>query len=131
MTKTAADETDGTRSVVESMYEALLSGDAATLATMFTDDLVVRQPAYLPWGGTYRTPAGAIEVAGKIMEHLDMSQLKVDRVVADGADAIGFLRFPDRTTGDDVMVAEHLTVRDGRIAEACLYYHDTQAVPLS
>ena len=130
MTKTAADETDGTRSVVESMYEALLSGDAATLATMFTDDLVVRQPAYLPWGGTYRTPAAVAEISGKIMEHLDLSRMKVDRVLVDGTEAIGFLRIPDRA-GDDVIVAEHLTVRDGRIAEACLYYHDTQAVPLS
>ncbi|MFF4836722.1 hypothetical protein [Streptomyces sp. NPDC001315] len=58
-------------------------------------------------------------------------KMTIERIVVDGDTAIGLLRFPDLTTGENVVVAEELIVRDGKVAEARLDCHDTQAVPLN
>ncbi|MER7689662.1 nuclear transport factor 2 family protein [Streptomyces sp. NPDC097610] len=123
---------NATKRVAERRHDdALLSGGLTTLGNLFADDLVVRQPPYLPWGAEHRTLAGVAALTGPISEHLNAMKMTVDRIVADGDTAIGLLRFPDLKTGENVIVAEELTVRDGKVAQARLYYHDTQAVPLN
>ncbi|MFJ5845517.1 nuclear transport factor 2 family protein [Streptomyces sp. NPDC092903] len=131
MTKTPTETTEETRRLARAMYDAFQSGDATALGEVFAEDLVDHQPPFLPWGGDYHTLAGFGALGEKISAYLDVAGMRVERILADGDKAIGLLRFPDLKTGEDTVVIEEVTVRDGKVVETRLYYNDTKGIPLN
>jgi ketosteroid isomerase-like protein len=116
------------REVVTAVYKAGAGGDVETLLGLMADDLVVEEPWFLPYGGTYETPQGLAELFGKIGAVLDVTQMQIDYLVCDADHVIGIIRIPDRRTGHDVLLAEESTVRDGKVARMRIFFHDTQSL---
>lgn len=120
--------TDASRKAVEKMYAAGISGDIEGMMTLLAEDVVVHEPPFLPYGGDHHGHAGFTELFASINEYLDMAQVKVDRIIADGPWVIAVMRIPDRVTGKDVILSDELLVHDGTITELRIYFHDAQSL---
>ncbi|WP_327241882.1 FAD-dependent oxidoreductase [Streptomyces sp. NBC_01320] len=126
---------------------AVMSENVATLSTflgrlakretmrqaleLVDDDFVAQEPASLPYGGTYRGPAGLLDMlrAVNAVVRLDvkdvrlnevgefvMARVEVDIVARESGEA-----FPTR-------VVELYTVANGLIKKLDIFYHDTAAI---
>lgn len=125
---TAAAATARSREVVSAVYDAGARGDVKAFLSLMADDLTVEEPWFLPYGGTYHSPQGLAELFGKIGTVLDVARMRVDYLVCDGEHVIGIIRIPDRRTGQEVLLAEESTVRDGKVARIRIFFHDTQSL---
>ncbi len=56
--------TETNRRIVTEMYEAGQRGELETFFGHVADDVVLTEPAYLPYGGTYRGAGAVREVFG-------------------------------------------------------------------
>lgn len=116
-------ETENTRKVVQAMYQAALAGDMAGATATMAEDLIVHEPLFLPWGGISHGKQAFIDLLGRIGTHLDMSSLILERLVVDGDMAVSYM---SGTThgGRYLLASERSTVRDGKIVEITVFYHD-------
>jgi uncharacterized protein len=121
-------KTAETRAVVAAMYEAAIAGDIATVMAALSPDVIVHEPSFLEIGGLVRGREAFAGVVQWLAERLDLSQMRVDRMIVDGPRAVSILHIPDRTTGKPVVIAEESTVEAGAVAEISIYYHDGQTV---
>jgi uncharacterized protein len=117
-----------TRTLVAGMYDAAVRGDFASVMACFTDELLVHEPASLSIAGTYRGPEAFAAVIAKLAETMDFTRMRVARMTIEGERAVSILHIPDRTTGQDIVVAEESLLRDGKVAEIWIYYHDGQSM---
>jgi ketosteroid isomerase-like protein len=127
MTATA-DHSAASRQVVTHVYDAGARGDVTALLALMADDLVVEEPGFLPYGGTYESPQGLGQLFGKIAAVLDVAHMQVDYLVAEGERVFGVIRIPDRHTGQPVLLVEESTVRDGKVVHMRIFVHDAQSL---
>lgn len=128
--------------VVRELYAALAARDAAAVEACidanFAEDVVLHEPASLPWGGTHEglnrvkrmfvgmalAPAGAAP--------MDAAQMVVERIAGDGDEVAVSLRFPftSLATGElvDSGAVEWFSLRDGKVTEVRAVYLDTAAL---
>ena len=59
---------------------------------------------------------------------MDIERITVHYLVADGDTVIAVIGSPDRNTVQFNHFADESRVRDGKIAEMWLYYHDPQSM---
>lgn len=116
------------RDVVRRLYDACGRNDLGELLDCLADDVVVHEPALLPYGGEYRGHREVREMLRRIAGYLDVSQFKAEQIAVDGNVVFGLLRIPDRVTGIDVVLAEQLVVRGGKVAEMRIFVHDRQSL---
>lgn len=84
---------------VDAIYAAFRRGDIPFILAQMAPDVVMRQPASVPWGGDYRGPG---EVGGffrKLAEIVEPLGLDVDETVASGDCVVSFGHFPSRHRG--------------------------------
>ena len=120
--------TEKNRAVVEELYGCVAAGTPEKIATLLAEDVVVIEPGYLPYGKTYHGLAEFGELFGMIGQFLDLSEVKVHYTIADGDRVAACLGIRDVTTGEWTDFIEQSTVRDGRIVEIKLFYHDAQSM---
>jgi ketosteroid isomerase-like protein len=113
---------------VRGLYQAAMSDALPALLALLDDDVVVNEPAFLPYGGIYRGKDGFGKLLEKIAKTYDMTAIKFDDLMADGNQVFGILRMPDLRTGGDVLLAERSTIRDGRIVDMTIFFHDAQSL---
>jgi len=123
-----ANLTEQNRQLIRALYDAAIAGDAEGVFGLLADDVVVREPGFLPYGGTYRGKDEFADLFGKFAKTYDMARIKVDHIVADGERVVGILRIPDLVTGKDVVLAEQSVIRDGKVAEVTIFFHDAQSL---
>ncbi|MBA3741455.1 nuclear transport factor 2 family protein [Sporichthya sp.] len=123
-----ASETEASRALLVSMYDAVGQGDFATVLGLLAEDILVTEPSFLPYGGTYKGREAFQAFAGDAMQHLDVAKMVVERIIADGDRVIAILRVRALGTGEDVVLAEESLVREGQIAEIRVYCHDSQGL---
>lgn len=116
--------TERNRALVEGMYRAAAGGDPQSVFSLLHPDIVVNEPGFLPYGGTYR----GLEEFGSLMQAVltlcDISGIEVDRIVADGANVIGVFEMPLHTGGRVRLAEESVFDDDGRIVEITVYFHE-------
>jgi uncharacterized protein len=122
------DLTEQNRRLMQAIYDAVSAGDLGGVLDRLADDVVIREPEFLPYGGVYRGKERFGDVVGKIAKTYDMTQIKADYIVADGERVIGVLRMPDLATGEDVLVAEESVIRDGKVVQMTVFVHDAQSL---
>jgi uncharacterized protein len=124
-----SDQGRETRRVVETLYRCGNSGDMAGALALVDDNVVLREPAFLPYGGTYKGIDGFIKAFSSVVDgYIDLPKLHVERLIVDGERAIGILRVP-AFRGGEVTFAEEFLVRNGKIVEITLYFHELASVP--
>ena len=121
--------TQQTRASVDTFYARVGAGDISGVTELLTDDFHWEIPGdteNVPWLGK-RNTAGAVEEFFTHMgSHVDRKAFDIDRVVADGQDAVvlGRAVVTVRSTGKlmDTLFAAHLVVEeDGRISRFFMY----------
>ena len=122
------DLTEQNRQLMQAIYDAVSAGDLGGVLDRLADDVVIREPEFLPYGGVYRGKEHFGDVVGKIAKTYDMTQIRADYIVADGERVIGVLRMPDLATGEDVLVAEESIIRDGKVVQMTVFVHDAQSL---
>jgi ketosteroid isomerase-like protein len=117
--------TDETRRVVTEMYGAALRGDLAGFFTYIDPGVVTHEPPFLPYGGSYSGLGSLMALLGEqVIRHLDITQPKIDRIVADGERAFTVIRLRCQATGEEALLAEEAVVRDGKVVELRVFYFD-------
>jgi hypothetical protein len=117
------------RHAVTDFYAALRDGDVATAPVH--DDLVIHEPAALPYGGTYyRLEQQRTVLFPRIAQVLDLSRLRLLDIVADDDEAVATLRVPVTGTGAELMLAEHHRLEGGRIKEVRVFVYDFEVAPV-
>ena len=127
-TSAATDTTEANRALMTRMYDAAVHGDFAGVLACLANDLVVNEPAFLPYGGTYRGPAEFAAMIPKVVALMDLTNMRVDRLIADGDHVFGVIRMADRATGEDVLLAEESIIRDGKVVEINVFYNEARTL---
>ena len=121
-------QTDASRKVVQNMYDSALAGDNAAFFGSLADNLLVMEPQFLPYGGKHHGVAGFQALFGMIAAYLDLASIKLDSLVADGEVVVAFLRATAVKDGSEVQIAERSIVRNGKIVEMKIYFHELGAL---
>jgi uncharacterized protein len=111
-------DTETSKHVVREMYRVAVGEDGFEQFTkLVSPDLVIHEPDYLPYGGDY----AGVDAVGPLFVAIDKyfvsAETELLDVVADGPNAVAFVRIPERGSGEWAHVLEHLTVLDGKITE--------------
>ena len=123
-------DTEANRATIAAMYAAAQQGDLQGFFAAMAPDVVVVEPSFLPYGGTYRGIEGLQTLMGEVTQILDMGALKVKRVIADGDHVLGFITVPIVGTDSEVELLEYSIMRDGKVSEIRLFFHDLGALQL-
>ncbi|MFE2094438.1 nuclear transport factor 2 family protein [Streptomyces sp. NPDC059460] len=116
--------TERNRAVVESMFAAANKGDIEGVFSHLSDDIAVIEPLFLPFGGTYRGKDEFLALAQILPNYLNVSTITVHYTIADGDRVAACVGITDIATGELTRFIEQFTVRDGKIVENRLFYHD-------
>jgi ketosteroid isomerase-like protein len=112
------------RAIIQQVYDALATGDFATVLGLCDPDCVITQDDALPWGGRYKGHDGfasfGLALAGTIA-----SEVSVEALFETGEQVVqyGRTRGTVRASGAPFDIPEtHVwTLRDGRIVAADFY----------
>jgi ketosteroid isomerase-like protein len=121
---------DRTRSVVHQFYDYSLRADLEGVAKTLHPDIVIYEPASLPYGGTHAGPDAALQLLAQLYSIIDLDAIVVGDILVNSERAAAFLEVPfgDSTGNQTVPVIETFVIRDGLIGEIKPYYFDTAAL---
>ena len=110
--------------IVRHIYEASAT-NPTTLADFMHEDFVEYVPPILPWGGVYRDmEAFKTHVIPQVAAALDLGSLNLISLSADGGHVAALIRGRS-AAGKDLWIAEHWTLRKGKVLSLMVFYHDT------
>lgn len=122
---TATDmQTERSRALVHEMYGAVQRGDVETLFSGISPAVVVEEPPFLPYGGTYNGIAGLRALFAELGSRFDLGSVEFDTYVVDGEDfcAIGSVRLSG--SGHSVAFIERGVIKDDKVVQLRIYIHD-------
>lgn len=120
-----------TRQVVEDLFRCGKEGDIDRLMELLDENVVVFEPPFLPYGGKYEGRDGFIQLFTLIQEkYFDDSKMQVQYVAVEGPHAVVINHAPGYR-GEEVVLAEEMLVRDGKVVEIRIYLHQAPAVALN
>jgi ketosteroid isomerase-like protein len=120
--------TTTSRDLMTRMYESAAKADYDDVFACLSEDLVVNEPPFLPYGDIYRGHDGFRNLIGKVTQVLDVAQMQVIRMVAEGDRAIGIIEMPDIATGEQILLAEESLIHDGKVVEITVYFHEPRTL---
>ena len=116
--------TSENKTLVEELYAAVSNNQIQGLLDVLNPNLVVYEPTYLPYGGRTEGVTNFIELYSEIIKYIDIPSLTLDEVIAEGENVVGLVRANCALGGAEVKIVEHFTVRDGKVVEITLYFHE-------
>ena len=124
MVSTRQAQTEASRELVQTMYDAAIHGETERFLACLADDLVVIEPSFLPYGGVHHGIDGFLALFAEVGEYLDLGALQLSGLVADGEEVVAFLRVRSVKDRSEVQIAERSIVRDGKIVEMKVMFHE-------
>jgi ketosteroid isomerase-like protein len=112
------------REIVRRVYDASFAGDANALPSVMHEDFEERVPPILPWGGVHRGPVAFKKVLPMVAAAIDFRSIRLVSLSADG-ERVAALLSGRSTSGKELWIAEHWTLRDGKVSSLMVFYHDT------
>lgn len=114
----------GPADVVRGVYSAFERRDVPALLALFDDEVVITQSEEVPWGGTYRGHAEALEFFGRLGSRIQ-TRVEVDRLIVAGDTVVE----NGRTCGEAVETGRSFAidethvwrVRDGKVVRMEAY----------
>jgi uncharacterized protein len=121
---------DRTRSVLRQFYDCSMRGDLEGVAKVLHPDIVIYEPASLPYGGTHTGRDAALQLLGQLYSMIDLDAIVVGDILVNSERAAAFLEisFGDSASSQKVSVVETFVIRDGLVGEIKPYYFDTAAL---
>jgi ketosteroid isomerase-like protein len=123
---TTGEQEQRNRDLVRAVYEKAFAGDANAFVAAMHDDFEEYVPPVLPWGGLHRGPEAFLTtVLPRLAAAVDFASMRLVSVSADG-DHVAALLTANSAGGDELWIAEHWTLRDGKLFRLRVFYHDTR-----
>ena len=117
-----------TRSIIEKLYRCGKDGDLRGVLALLDEKVRVIEPSFLPYGGTYEGHDSFLKLFALIQEkYFDDSKLTIDYIAVEGPHALVMARAPG-WKGEEVVLAEEVLVRNGRIVEIKIYMHQAPTI---
>jgi ketosteroid isomerase-like protein len=114
---------ESNKAVIRAFFEAGSRGDLDRVQELMADDIVIHQPAYLPYGGSYGKSQFP-QLAATMSRYIEMRRARVVNLVAEGDYVFVVLSVPDARTGQECTQGVQIRLRDGRLAENHVFFHD-------
>ena len=116
--------TEKNRAIVEGMFAAANRGDVEGVFSFLSEDVAVIEPVFLPFGKAYHGKDGFFALAQVLPNYLDLSSITLHYTIADGDRVAACVGIKDVTTGELTHFIEQFTIKDGKIVENRLFYHN-------
>lgn len=120
--------TERNREVAEAMYAAVSAGDLAKFLTFISPDVVVEEPAYLSYGGTYRGHEGLQQLFDIFASTFDFGGLVIERITVDGDFVFASCSIKLQGSGDVVTFTERVQLVDGKAAHLRVYMYEAASL---
>jgi uncharacterized protein len=120
----AISNTEANRQLVTRMYQAVKDGDIDGFFEPLAPDVVVCEPAFLPYGGVYRGVDELKALLGRVSGIFDISGMKIEQVISDEDHVIGLIRAPLIDGSGEIFLAEMSVIREGKVVEMRIFFHD-------
>jgi ketosteroid isomerase-like protein len=127
MTATAANETERNRAAAEVMYAAVKCGDVATFFSFVSPDVVVEEPEFLQYGGTYNGIEGLQRLFATLASEFDLSGLDFEQIVADG-DYVCVIGTVPLAKGGAFKFIERARLQQGKVVALRVYVYDAASM---
>jgi len=127
MTTPGAEETERNRAAAEAMYGAAKAGDLQTFFSFMAPDVVVEEPGFLRYGGTYDGIDGLQTLFATLASEFDLAGLDFERIVADG-DCVCAIGTAPLAGGGAVSFIERVRMREGKVVSLRIYVHDASSM---
>ena len=121
---TATSLTEQNRSVVEAMFAAANKGDIDGVFSLLSDDITIIEPLFMPFGKTYHGKEEFLGLAQILPNYLNVSSITVHYTIADGDRVAACVGIADVATGELTQFIEQFTIKDGKIVENRVFYHN-------
>jgi ketosteroid isomerase-like protein len=122
----SATERDRNTELVRGVYAALFDGDFAAFKDATRDDFEADVTPSVPWGGVQRgAEAIRTNVLPALAAVIDFPTMRLISVSGDG-DNVAALLTARSVGGDEIWLAEHWTLSDGKIAHLRTFYFDAR-----
>ena len=105
-------QTEQTRRVVSAIHNAAVSRDLEEERLLFSPDLIIEEPPYLPYGGVYHGHEGFLQVATLAAQYVDFSSLALESLTVEGNLAFVVLKVK-LWSGADVIATEEWRIEGG------------------
>ncbi|WP_066560660.1 nuclear transport factor 2 family protein [Croceicoccus bisphenolivorans] len=114
---------------IDELYAATGTGDWDKVATMVTDDLIIREAPGLPMGGNYIGSNALNDLFVKVFAMLDVASLETVARTYGGDYAVAILKmhFADESLAP-AELTEVFRFRDGKVCEIVPYYFDPATI---
>jgi pimeloyl-ACP methyl ester carboxylesterase/ketosteroid isomerase-like protein len=125
----ARSENERNKAVVDEFYKAGIQGHLTRFVQYLHPDFTWTAPNYLPWGGTHTgAPLFRDQVLSRLPDVFDFTRFSYDNVVAEDGHVVAVINMG--VTGADaiIKIADHWTVRDGKVASIWVAYFEPQAL---
>ena len=116
-------QTEETRRVVQAIHAAAASGDIDKERRLFSPNLVIEEPPYLPYGGTYHGYDGFLELASRAVEFVDFSSLVLESLTVEGSLAFSVVR-ARLFSGPEFIATEQWRVENGLAVHCRISWFD-------
>ena len=118
--------TERNRSIVQEMYAAITErGDIGGFMAHVSDDVVVHEPPYLPYGGDHVGREALLALFRQVAVTFEVATIKLEYLVADGDKVMAVVRAATNPTGETARLVEESTLRDGKVVDIRVYYSET------
>ena len=116
--------TERNRAVVEAMFAAANSGDIDGVFSLLSDDVTIIEPRFMPFGKAYHGKDEFLGLAQVLPNYLDIASITVHYTIADGDRVAACVGITDVATGELTQFIEQFTIKDGKIVENRVFYHN-------
>jgi ketosteroid isomerase-like protein len=127
MPTTGLEETERNRVAAEVMYGAAKVGDLETFFSFISPDVVVEEPGFLPYGGTYYGIEGLQKLFATLASEFDLAGLDFERIVADGDYVCAIGKAP-LARGGALTFIERIRMREGKVVSLRIYVHEASGL---
>jgi ketosteroid isomerase-like protein len=114
------------RDFLRELYVASFDGEFDAFPKAMAHDFEAHVPPLLPWGGVHRGPDEfASVVLPQLGQAIDFGTMRLESISADG-DRVAALLNTRTTLGEQVWMAEHWVVHDGKLQRLRVFVDDTR-----
>jgi hypothetical protein len=116
-------QTEQTRQVIRAIHAASASGDLEKERQLFSPYLVIEEPPYLPYGGTFHGYEGFLQLATQVVKFVDFSSLRLESLTVEGHLAFAVVRV-NLLSGAEIIATEQWRVEHGLAVHCRISWFD-------